>query len=180
MSGENITDESPIFVSNNTRWNSRYEHLTNENLQMIISKVIKGAKIPRIKQGHTYNKSVIYMFRKRYNTILKINNDVNSNIAEKLIGHKRGLDGTYLQPTREECFAEFSKAIPELTIDDSTRKQIELEQANKEKSQLQEKVNEIDKLKAQQKIYELQHESDKAEMKKLIIDTLKAQKIIEN
>ena len=61
------------------------------------------------------------MFRKRFNTILKINNDVNSNIAEKLMAHKKGLDGVYLQPTREECFNEFVKAILQLTVDDSQR-----------------------------------------------------------
>jgi len=75
----------------------------------------------------------------------KLNNDVNSNIAEKLMAHKRGLDGTYLQPTREECFAEFLKAIPQLTIDDSERKQALLDVALTEKSKLEEK-NEENKL----------------------------------
>ena len=37
------------------------------------------------------------------------------------MAHKRGLDSTYLQPSRDECYKEFVKAIPELTIDDSER-----------------------------------------------------------
>jgi len=140
--GEDLTHESPIFVNIGTRWNSKYEYLTDNNLQAILSKVINGSGITRKKVGNTYNKSVVYMFRKRFNTILKINNDVNSNIAEKLMAHKRGLDGTYLQPTREECFAEFLKAIPQLTIDDSERKQALLDVALKEKSKLEEKNEE--------------------------------------
>ena len=86
------------------------------------------------------------MFRKRFNTILKLNNDVNSNIAEKLMAHKKGLDGTYLQPTMEECYNEFVKAIPELTIDDSARKQFEIDDVNREKSELQKKVDQINQM----------------------------------
>jgi len=46
---------------------------------------------------------------------------VNWSIAEKLIGHKTGLDTTYFKPSVEECFSEFRKAISELSIDDSIR-----------------------------------------------------------
>ena len=63
----------------------------------------------------------MYMFRKRFSIILKLKNDVNSNITEKLMAYKKGLDGTYLQPTREECFREFVKAISQLTIDPTER-----------------------------------------------------------
>ena len=139
-SGENITQESPIFVSNNTRWNSKYEYLTDDNLNAIISKIIEKSKIPRIKQGYSYNKSRIYMFRKRFNTILKLTNGLNSNIAEKLMAHKRGLDGVYLKPTREECYVEFFKAIPNLTINDSERQKIEIEKKQKKIDELEEKT----------------------------------------
>lgn len=52
------------------------------------------------------------------------------------MAHKRGLDGTCLKPTMEECFAEFKKAIPELTVNNSARKQAELEQKEQENMQL--------------------------------------------
>jgi len=77
--------------------------------------------------GYRFDKAQNYMFRKRFNTILKLNNDVNSNIAEKLMAHKRELDGTYLQPTQEECYREFVKAIPELTVSSQERQKIEIE-----------------------------------------------------
>ncbi|MHB8546074.1 MAG: hypothetical protein ACYDAJ_04855 [Nitrosotalea sp.] len=35
--------------------------------------------------------------------------------------HKKGPDGRYLTPTMEECFHEFAKAIPALTIDNNQR-----------------------------------------------------------
>jgi len=60
----------------------------------------------KVNASH-YDKSLAHGFRKRFNTILKLNNEVNSNIAEKLMAHKRGLDGHYFVPTIEECFEEF-------------------------------------------------------------------------
>ena len=78
---------------------------------------------------------------------MKLDNAVNSNITEKLMAHKKGLDGTYLQPTQQECFNEFVKAVPELTVDDSARKQFEIDKVNNENSELQKKVDEIEILK---------------------------------
>ena len=45
--GEGITSESPIFVNIGTRWNSKYEYLTDNNLQAILSKIINGSGVPR-------------------------------------------------------------------------------------------------------------------------------------
>ena len=64
---------------------------------------------------------------------------VNSNIAEKLMAHKKGLDGTYLKPTKEESYSEFVKAIPQLTIDPTERQRIELQQKQERISQLEQK-----------------------------------------
>ena len=38
-----------------------------------------------------------------------------------MMGHKRGLDGTYLQPTIEQMFEEFKNGIIDLTVDSSER-----------------------------------------------------------
>ena len=140
LQGEKLDDESPLFATLGSRWNTKNNYLTDENMKEILVNIIKGAKIPRKKVGNRYDKSLVYMFRKRFNTILKLNNEVNSNIAEKLMAHKRGLDGTYLQPSMEECYAEFVKAIPGLTIDDSERlraknEQLVTEMAESEKTQ---------------------------------------------
>ena len=126
INGETLTDESPLFVNEYDKFGNngqriKFSHLTIDNLSTIIDDIVNHAGIPRTKTGNRYDKAVVYGFRKRFNTILKNNNQVNSNIAEKLMAHKRGLDGTYFVPTREECFKEFEKAIPELTVDEAER-----------------------------------------------------------
>lgn len=135
-----------------------------EQARVIIYHLMKATGIERTKVSKfRYDKAVIYMFRKRFNTILKINNDVNSNIAEKLMAHKRGLDGTYLQPTREECFTEFVKAIPELTIDPAKRQQLLIKSQQHDINLLETKSRRIDNLED-----ELQRVSDELKNKQSI------------
>jgi hypothetical protein len=69
------------------------------------------------------------------------------------MAHKNGLDGVYLTPTREQCFAEFKKAIPSLTISDEERlrfennkKQQKIENIDKKNLQLQDLSKRIDDL----------------------------------
>jgi len=150
LNGEILTEESPVFVNIEGFPTARQEHLSSSSARQMVGDMVLKAGIERIKKGKRYDKAIIYGFRKRFNTILKLNNDVNSNIAEKLMAHKRGLDGTYLQPTMEECFTQFKKAIPELTIDSSKRKQAIIVQKEKENSELQNKIDEIDEMKRQQ------------------------------
>lgn len=143
LQGEKLDDETPLFTTLGSRWNTKNNHLTDENMKEILGRIIKGAKIQRKKTGNRHDKSLVYMFRKRFNTILKLNGSVNSNITEKLMAHKKGLDGTYLQPTLEECYREFFKVIPDLTIDDSERLRIRNNVLEKEKSDLEKKTEEI-------------------------------------
>lgn len=51
------------------------------------------------------------------------------------------LDETYLVASVEKLFEEFKKAVPELTVDDSARKQAKLEQTEKENVRLNELVD---------------------------------------
>jgi len=135
IKGEILTEESPVFVNIEGFPTARQEHLSQSSARQMVRDMVLKSGIERIKTGKRYDKATIYGFRKRFNTILKLNNDVNSNIAEKLMAHKRGLDGTYLQPTREECFAEFLKAIPQLTISNEERIKLENEKLKEEKSE---------------------------------------------
>jgi integrase/recombinase XerD len=132
---EEFTDESPIFTAVSLM--SSFSNMTMDSLYHLLGKIYAKSSLVRTKQGVRYDKAITYMYRIRFNTILKLNNALNSNIAEKLMAHKKGLDGSYLQPTKEECFVEFVKAIPELTVDSSRRKQLELDEVNKEKSDLE-------------------------------------------
>ena len=145
--GEKLDDETPIFSYDEKRRNKANEAMTTDFARVTINNLIVQAGIKRTKVSkYRYDKSVMYMFRKRFNTILKINNEVNSNIAEKLMAHKRGLDGTYLQPTREECFAEFVKAIPELTVDPTQRQKLLISQQDNKIAELSKKNKKIEEL----------------------------------
>ena len=181
IKGEVLTNDSPIFV--NQRITEKFsENVSDSYARYIIYNLITQAGIKRIKVSKfRFDKAGMYMFRKRFNTILKLNNDVNSNIAEKLMAHKRGLDGTYLQPTMEECFAEFVKAIPDLTIDPTNRQTEELKKKQKEINSLEQKSRKIDELESM--IVELRNKravnSDEA-TKELILTILKDKKIINN
>jgi len=142
-SGEKIDDDSPLFKPT---FNTKHNYLTASTARDILIKLIKRASIQRVKNGNRFDKATMYMFRKRFNTILKINNHVNSNIAEKLMAHKRGLDGTYLQPTKEECFVEFRKAIAELTVDPTSRQKELLKIKQTQIDELEQKTKKIDDL----------------------------------
>lgn len=144
--GERLTQESPIFANIENNRHTKFGHITDKNARFIMEGLIKASALQRKKVGkRRYDKSIMYMFRKRFNGILKINNEVNSNIAEKLMAHKKGLDGTYLQPTLQECYAEFVKAVSELTVDSTERQQILL---NKK----QDEINELKEMKAREVI----------------------------
>ena len=137
-SRDSLNSESPIFITKQAR-KRKFDHMTDKTVRGILYPLVKKS-VKRNKSGkNRYDKAVIYMFRKRFNGKIKMENSVNSNIAEKLMAHKKGLDGVYFQPTREECFAEFVKAIPVLTVNNLEKKQAELTQANKDKSILEKK-----------------------------------------
>jgi integrase len=145
--GEKMTPESPVFRTTWSKGIINPKSLTVAGAKNIIYRALEHARIKREKTGNVYDIQLDMGFRKRFNTILKLNNDVNFNIAEKLMAHKRGLDGAYLKPTRDQCFYEFSKAIPELIISHDKRQKMKIDQQQKEISELQSQQNEIDDLK---------------------------------
>jgi len=156
--GEYLTSESPVFANNiRVRGQKKVKPLTYGRLRNIMVKILKKSNVERIKTGYRYDKAVYYGFRKRFNGILKMNNNVNSNIAEKLMAHKRGLDGVYLKPTREQCFSEFRKSINELVISDEVRQNIVINERGKKIIELEsEKDKRIDELEQKQKFYDEQ------------------------
>jgi len=119
--GEKFYPETLIFRQKYRLGIEKPRILKSAGGRIILYRIIQKARIKRNKVNRNYDIQMDHGFRKRFNTVLKINNEVNSNIAEKLMGHKKGLDGVYFKPTREQCFKEFRKAIPELSIDESVR-----------------------------------------------------------
>ncbi|MDE1726739.1 MAG: site-specific integrase [Thaumarchaeota archaeon] len=122
IDGEKITGDSPLFrnlYQDNTV--DSVKPISYHYLMDLVKTIVKKAGLSRNKANRRFEVQTVHGFRKRYNTILKNNKEINSNIAEKLMGHKNGLDGVYFVPTIEQCFVEFQKAIKDLTVDESER-----------------------------------------------------------
>lgn len=137
--GEKITQDSPVFTAREKQqaFNpDSINHLDHVSLSSVMVRTRKESRIENHKTGHRFEKGLFLGFRKRFNTILKIDSEINSNIAEKLMAHKRGLDGVYFKPTREECFSEFTKAIPQLTLNESERLRFEVNNLTENKDDI--------------------------------------------
>jgi len=144
--GEEITPESPLFLNYENEPKTKQAHMSVYSVRRTLERLMKAGEIQRTKVGERYDKAIVYGFRKRFNGVLKMNNNVNSNIAEKLMAHKNGLDGTYLKPTREQCYTEFVKAIPDLTLDPTERQKIEIQQLEGKKTELEMEKGKVVKL----------------------------------
>jgi len=148
LNGEKLTPESYIFHTYNTK-TKKNEYLSSDGVRVIMKNLVKKAGIERNRTNtKNYDKAVIYGFRKRFYTTLKLNKDINNNVIEKLMSHKRGLEGTYLSGlTREQSFKEFKKGIADLTINPAKRqaKEIELQQEKiTELSKRDERIGELE------------------------------------
>ena len=147
LNGENLSQESPVFANyNKPNPTMKNDYLSEKSVRIIMKNLIRTSGIERTKEGNRFDKATVYGLRKRFFTILKSNKDVNSNIAEKLMAHKRGYDGSYFKPTREECFAEFLKAVPDLTISDEARDKIKIEKLEQEKTKIEKLQEEMTEL----------------------------------
>ena len=109
--GEVFGPDTPIFTT--SKFGSR--QLGWSGSRSVIYRIVSNSDV-RHKQGGRFDIQIDHGFRKRYNTILKLDNSVNYNIAEKLMGHKNGLDGIYFTPSLNDLFKEFKKVIQKLEI----------------------------------------------------------------
>ncbi len=129
--GEHLNPESPIFRSDYNKVGiGKAIPLSKPASTGIIYRLISKAQTNRQKQtSNRYTIQGAHGFRKRFNTILKSNNDVNSNLAERIMGHSQTirLDNSYLDPSIERMFEEYVKVIPELSIDEAVRLKIQNE-----------------------------------------------------
>lgn len=134
--GEALNPESPVFRTIYKVGVQKSKPLSTNSIRLMLYRINKAIDSGRHKAGKNYNIQLAHGFRKRFNIILKLNNTINLSIAEKLMGHKGvfQLDGAYLPVTKEQLFAEFQKAIFDLTVDDTERKNVKIEKLQEEKS----------------------------------------------
>jgi len=183
--GEKITPESPAFRSAYQLGYAKVKSSSSNALKEIIRTLIlkSGLRENQIKIGKRYNKQADHGFRKRFNTILKTRPEMNVSLAEKMMGHSVTvvLDNVYLDPTVEQLFAEFKKAIPELTVDSSERKQAELDKVNKEKSELKMANESLQKYKTkvdylEERVENLSGLVEKNEFSKIVFENIESNK----
>ena len=165
--GEHLTPDSHIFRDQGLLRNNP---LTRTGALNLIYRFIKKAGINRTKVNKTsYDIHMDHGFRKRFNTILKLQNDVNSNIAEKIMGHSTTiqLDNRYMASVPlDKLFAEFRKAILELTINQEEKLQMKIHKQQEELSEIETMKRELKLTKARMKRIEAIHDHENY-MKKL-------------
>ncbi len=110
--GEIFYKDTPIFAT----CKFRPKQIGWSGVRSVIYRTIQKSNITRLKYDNRFDVQADHGFRKRYNTILKLDNSINYNIAEKLMGHKNGLDGIYFTPTLKELFTEFKKIMYKIEI----------------------------------------------------------------
>ncbi|MCH7967093.1 MAG: tyrosine-type recombinase/integrase [Thaumarchaeota archaeon] len=144
--GEYLTDDSPLFRERYQLAETKPRALSTEAIQGVIKRSATNASIRGQKKNGRYAEQLVHGFRKRFNTILKMNNEVNDNAIEKMMGHTNGLDGVYLQITPEQLFEEFKKGIVDLTIASGERDKIKIRALEKEKTEINELSTKVDEL----------------------------------
>ena len=153
--GEYIDKNSPLFRKT---YQLGIQKVIPINEDLVMKSVwhairVSGLRAGQQKRNGRYETQTDHGFRKRWVTIVENTDGMKIILAEKMVGHSVKsipMADVYNLPTTEILFKEYQKTIPELTIDGTARKQAELDQANKDKSELQKKVDEIMDMKRQQ------------------------------
>ena len=145
--GEKINDDSYLvreqFDIRDKFAISRCRSVSSETLQWKLKDIARRSNV-RNKQV-----PIAHGFRKFFTTQL-VNSEVNPEIREMLLGHKIGLASAYYKPTQEKMYAEYEKAIDNLTVDPSQRLQRKVETLEIEKSR-------IDRIELKLQLLEKQH-----------------------
>ena len=136
--GEKLTSESYVFRSSRFIVTELKPHPLSLNaLEALMNRLLQKSKIDRIKTGKRFDLATCTAMRKRFNTILERNSEISVPISQLLMDHTGYMDRHYLKPTEEELFEEYTKAVPDLVIDNSIR----LREENRIKEQ---KISELE------------------------------------
>jgi len=147
--GEYIDQNSPVFRKSYQIGIQKVIPMNEELVLRAIWHVVNkaGLRAGQQKKSGRYETQTDHGFRKRWSTIVENTDGVKIILAEKMMGHSVKsvpMAEIYNLPTVEVLFKEYRKAIPELTIDGTARKQAELEQKEKENSELMTVIQEKD------------------------------------
>jgi len=137
--GEYIDEDSPLFRISYRLGIEKVKACSVDNLAHIMGRLVSVIERKMTGKTKRFDIPKNHGFRKFFATVIKDTKGISPTMTEKLINHVGivQLDGSYYTPSKEKMFEAYKKAIPELTIDDSERKQALLDVALKEKSELE-------------------------------------------
>ncbi len=141
--GEYISPNSTVFRIKYKFGIQKVKPVSLKSFHAVIGNLLHKSGLRTDKKGYRYDQQADHGFRKRWNTIVKTTDGMKIILAEKMFAHSTPtipLDETYLDPTIEKLFAEYQKAIPELTISSDERQKIEVKKLQKEKTELEQTV----------------------------------------
>lgn len=102
-----VTPQDPIF------------DIELDALKMVMSRLMSKTQIRKPSGEDRFDIPMFHGFRKRFNTILKSNMQINPAAIERMMGHHSqtiSLDTAYYKPTLEILFSEYEKGIDALTV----------------------------------------------------------------
>ena len=153
-------DDDPFFVRNVRIKNQKFIPLSNSGLRIRIERVAKdaGLRITLARGKRRHNVPLMNGFRRFFNKSIKESDSRDSTLAqlikkERMMDHKTGLiplDANYFKTHVSELIEEYLHAVPNLTISEELRKQVKIEQLEKEMTELKRSELAIQKLQAQQ------------------------------
>jgi len=130
--GEKINPESFVFVNSTALMYLTVKPMHSTSISSMFSDLMEKAGIKRTKVNtKNYDLSSTGGYRKRFNTIMKLNSNVSQAIGEMMMDHSNYLEKHYFKPTREQLFEEFEKVVPELVFDKAEK--LKIENKNKDK-----------------------------------------------
>lgn len=148
--GEIFDEDTPLFTiikEFDNRINPDYKKQMSGNaFRHVMEYILAKSTIVRKKKRNRFSTMIDHGYRKRYNTILKGITGINSNKAEALMQHLRGLDGAYLKFTRDELFPEIVKGASALTVDPTERQKNIIKSAEEEILELKKKNQKLQDL----------------------------------
>lgn len=144
--GEYFDQNTPLFRARYRIGGEKSRAADKASLQAIVSHILIRCGIRKANPGkyQRYQTQIDHGFRKFFNEALKSTPSINLSYAEKLMGHSVTvqLDNNYLDSKIDKIYAEYKKAIPLLTIDDTER-------LKQEKAKAEAKLTELDKAKSE-------------------------------
>jgi len=148
--GENITHDSLVFHAKHSDTTGKPKPLNEASISNVILRC-------KINAGVNFDDSpnlLCHAFRRRFNTILKLNKESNAPLIERLMGHDMKLDNSYFQPTLDNLFEEYQKGMSDLAIDDSERLLIERNAIQAERTKLEVEIQHNKDLESRMADYE--------------------------